>query len=96
MPPVIEQFMHDVDRSEIRLGKKLLQGNAGPDPRTQLRSFTGNDQAAFNLSKMVTQYMPTALTVGVRDALLAEDGTQDLAPDRKPPRATTPRTSSSP
>jgi hypothetical protein len=78
MPPVIEQFMHDVDRSEIRLGKKLLQGNAGPDPRTQLRSFTGNDQAAFHLSKMVTQYMPTALTVGVRDALLAEDGTKIL------------------
>lgn len=74
MPPVIEQFMRDVDRSEIRLGKKLLQGTGGTDPRAQLRSFTGNDQVAFNLSKMVTQHMTTALTVGVRDDLVNENG----------------------
>jgi hypothetical protein len=75
-PPVIEQFMRDVDRSEIRLGKKLLQSNGATDPRAQLRSFTGSDQAAFHLSKMVTQHMTTALTVGVRDSLTSGDGTR--------------------
>jgi hypothetical protein len=74
LPPVIEQFTRDVDRSEIRLGKKLLQSNGATDPRALLRSFTGSDQAPFHLSKMVTQHMTTALTVGVRDSLTSGDG----------------------
>ena len=78
LPPVIEQFVTDIDRYEGWLGKRKegehLQREGGPDPRAALREFTGSDAAALNLSKLMNQNMLTSMMTGAMTTLEGPEG----------------------
>ena len=68
-PTVVDQFVKDVNRSEIRVGGDrahgtLLKasGTGDQDPRKVLRQFAGTTVGALNLSKLLNQFATRAMT----------------------------------
>jgi hypothetical protein len=69
-PTVVKQFMIDVGRCETRVNGDRTQGRllkasgtGDEDPRKVLRQFAGTDAGALNLSKFLTQFIPTSIFI---------------------------------
>jgi hypothetical protein len=68
-PNVVNQFMLDLNRAEIRVGGDRAHGTllnpsgkGDQDPRRVLRQFAGTTLGALNLSKFLNQYAISAIT----------------------------------
>ena len=80
LPPVINQFMIDIDRAQVRLGGgdsgETLRVDGERDPRQALRAFAGSDRACLNLSKLMNQNALTALLMGATTTFVGPDGSE--------------------
>jgi hypothetical protein len=94
-PTVVEKFMKDVGRSEIRVGGDrargtLLKATGGEDPRVTLHRFAGSDAGAFNLSRFLHQDVIIAIVSnGWKKAVPPDANGKQLNP-RFPPGKTRP------
>jgi hypothetical protein len=90
-PKVVEQFMRDVNRSEIRVGGDRIHGTllnpsgkGDQDPRKVLREFAGTTVGALNLSKFLNQYATSAMTeLRTSNGELLSPGMDPLLPGTK-------------
>lgn len=85
-PEVVDQFIQDVGRSEIRVGGDRTRGTllnpsgkGDQDPRQVLRKFAGTSVGALNLSKFLNQYATSAVTE------LRNSKGENLVPGMAPP-----------
>jgi hypothetical protein len=85
-PEVVNQFIQDVGRSEIRVGGDRTRGTllnpsgkGDQDPRQVLRKFAGTSVGALNLSKFLNQYATSAVTE------LRNSKGENLVPGMAPP-----------